>query len=218
MFDFLKFFKYPVKVVIFEKRAGGFRIRIDKAMRIRKPTGEEHYKLHKSQDQLIPPEYTYISPNNWIVLYSPTAGAYAPIEFTFLQDIIDITTMPENRKIEINNTLKTVKEWIKDGVTKIELPTLSMGAVPAPIKKWMTMNLKDAVRKWQNPSFINKIAPWLGLTILCVGIGLSIYLAYEKIIQIQQIGNSMLPQLQGILDTMSKTCYRIPSPGAPPVG
>lgn len=96
--------KYPVKVQILEKRAGGYTISYDVAGRTGK-TGEVFYRLRSKGKNIKPSAFDYIFQTNkglWIILYSPGPDEFYPTKIS--------DRNPDN--VKINPIDEDMKFWL----------------------------------------------------------------------------------------------------------
>ncbi len=74
---------YPVKVIIFEKRAGGYMPYFDRAKRKKDKSGTDEYYLRKRKVSIRPAEYGKLMENKkgiYMLLYAPSAREYRQLE------------------------------------------------------------------------------------------------------------------------------------------
>jgi len=81
------FRKFPVKVIIAERRGeGGVSWRMDKATRIVGTDGIQYYRLKKMKEQFAAPQFKYLDVDRKgrpvLVLFSPDKGRFIPMTIT----------------------------------------------------------------------------------------------------------------------------------------
>ena len=75
--------KFPIKIIIFEKRANHEFIFYDKGRREFKKTGEVRFFLKKKDCEIKPPDYDFIyqtNKGNILFLESPEPKVYIPLK------------------------------------------------------------------------------------------------------------------------------------------
>lgn len=78
-----KFMKYPVRVILFEKRGDSHRVVIDSACRIKQSDGTEAYHLKTKNKMFPPPDFRFLhvgaKGKPVLMLFSPQEGEFQPI-------------------------------------------------------------------------------------------------------------------------------------------
>lgn len=115
--------KWPVKVVIFEKRSNSMVIVKDKARRFKDgASAVEYYQLKNKKDKLPAIDFKNLMPGNTLFIYSPTSGVYYPLEFDekgkFTAEDIDMKYL-YSTEIERNVTKFRFKSNIEKFITVI---------------------------------------------------------------------------------------------------
>jgi len=72
--------KWPVNVIIFEKRGKGFIPIFDKARRVVDKSGVEYYELKKKKSKLPAVDFKNLNIGNYLYLYSPVSNEYHPMD------------------------------------------------------------------------------------------------------------------------------------------
>lgn len=104
---FFFFNRFPVKVEIWERRANGWFVHLDKGRRLRYKDGKWEYQLKKAKELTKPvsPEFIYFDSKgkNRLKLFSPIPGVYQPMKVMVKKDekgneIADMKIMNEDTR------------------------------------------------------------------------------------------------------------------------
>jgi len=213
------FNRYPVRVIIYEKRGNSLQKLRDKGVRIQKGTGEVFYKIKKKKLKTPPISYEHIYMVNYdgklketVYLYSTTPYTFTPIklneEFAAALESGTLSIMEIEDKlmpplIKANNppgyniTLKASDKWLY----------------------WATHQLKQNVYRAQYKTTLEKILPiaMVATTGMVIGIMLYMSIGQMQIISdgFTSASNSMI-QVSQNLESVARILANQPAPTPPP--
>jgi len=124
--------KFPVKVIIWEKRAGTVIPRWDRARRFKTKDGEYYYELAKTKKDTKPIRYDYVYPCGkglLLNLYSPSPYEYHPIKFSEVEKNLVPSVDPFYINWLVNENKKAVIKWRKKSTWDVLLPIIPVAIV-----------------------------------------------------------------------------------------
>ena len=121
---------YPVKVMLFEKRAGGYTIRFDRAGRLGKK-GQIFYRLKKLKKNTKPSAYDYIMQTGkglFLMLWSPGPDEFYPMKISEKNPSgTELDVLDEDMKFWYAQNIKMAYERAqKKGFIEVYWPVISV--------------------------------------------------------------------------------------------
>ena len=150
IFKYKIFQKFPVIVMIFERRKDNTIINMDRARRVFRPDGQVYYEFKYNKglgDKLQPQNFENIlidkKGNSYLLLYSPEPNQFFPLT------------------PEFGN------------------PHPKLNIVESDMLFWKTVSDKETIQRWKNKNVIEKLWPVITIGILAVGFILILYGTFE---------------------------------------
>lgn len=176
--DFIKRFfrKYPVKILIFEKRGNTIvPTALDNGAAVDAGGGKTKYVLKKRGDQIQAPEFDALTANNWLFLFSPTRGEYHPM----LMQPIAGKAIQEVVVLDKDGNPKTDKEGrILTETKEVEIPIAQLQPILTESMKYVYADtVKSNYQRFYEPDFMQKYMPLMIILAVSVGIMLILWAA-----------------------------------------
>lgn len=211
--DMLKkyFLKYPVKVVIFEKRGDTIvPVATDAGTAVTSDGGKIIYWLKNRGDKIQAPEFDALTANNWLFLFSPTRGEYHPM---LLKPIAGVA---EREVLILDDEGKPILDDHQRPKTKMQRVEIPIAQIQPIMSESMKYVYADTVRsnfqRFYKPDFMTKYMPLM--IILAVSIGIMLIL-YVSLGQMQPFANAFAAaanQCGALVGTAMPTATPLPKP------
>lgn len=153
----LKIMPHPIKVLIWEKRADGFKIVKDRARFVNERAGRRYYHFRKGGiNKPIPRDY--ITSNNVAYCYSPDRNTLLPLKPGF------------------------ESMTAKDGNVKIKASAFIPETITEDLRFWLSQEFRESDSKYRGePSFWEKYGTIIAPFIILLGSGIFFYILNKSL-------------------------------------